>query len=87
MSLPRSWRPYDYKNPLGKRETIYAPTLVELRERENLITKDVLDGIDTSSSRLTVNDLYERWKPIRALDVKAEILRERTSLGGMRLYD
>ena len=44
---------YDYKNPLGKRETIYAPTLVELRERENLITKDVLDGIDTSSSRLT----------------------------------
>ena len=68
---------YDYKNPLGKRETIYAPTLVELRERENLITKDVLDGIDTSSSRLTVNDLYERWKPIWELDVKAGILRER----------
>lgn len=78
---------YDYKNPLGKRETIYAPTFVELRERENLITKDVLDGIDTSSSRLTVNDLYERWKPIWELDVKAGILRERTFHNYCYMYE
>ena len=27
---------YDYKNPLGKRETIYAPTFVELRKGRTL---------------------------------------------------
>ncbi len=78
---------YDYKNSLGKRETVYAPTLVELRKREDLITKDVLDGIDTTSARLTVNDLYERWKPIRALDVKAGILRERTFYNYCYMYE
>lgn len=78
---------YDYKSSAGRRETIYAPTLVELRKKEDLVTKDVLDGIDSSSNRLTVNDLYERWKPIRALDVKAEILRERTLHNYCYMYE
>lgn len=78
---------YEYKAALGKRETIYAPTLVELCEKEKLITRDVLDGIDASSSRLTINDLYERWKPIRALDVKAGIIRERTFHNYCYMYE
>ena len=78
---------YEYKSTTGKRETIYAPTLVELRKKEDQVTKDVLDGIDASSNRLIVNDLYERWKPIRALDVKAEILRERTFHNYCYMYE
>ena len=44
-----------------KRHTIYAPTLQELRKKEDAIAKDMLDGLRVSAESLTLNDLYDRW--------------------------
>lgn len=37
---------YVYIDPLGKKRTIYAKSLVKLREREEQLQKDQLDGLD-----------------------------------------
>ena len=37
---------YVYVDPLGKKRTIYAKSLVKLREREEQLQKDQLDGLD-----------------------------------------
>ena len=37
---------YTYKNPLGKRGYVYATTLQELREKEDKLIRDQLDGLD-----------------------------------------
>ncbi len=37
---------YVYIDPLGKKRTIYAKSLVRLREREEQLQKDQLDGLD-----------------------------------------
>ena len=38
---------YTYTNPVGKRCYIYANTLMELREKEDELKRDQLDGIDS----------------------------------------
>ena len=38
---------YTYTNPLGKRAYVYATTLQELREKEEQLIRDQLDGLDT----------------------------------------
>lgn len=45
----------------GKRQTIYAPTLVELREKEQAVLKDKSDGIRTEAKNVTLNDIYDLW--------------------------
>lgn len=49
---------YDYRwtTPDGKRHTIYATTLDELREKEEEIISDKRDGIRVENKRITVND-------------------------------
>ena len=47
-----------------KRENViqtYAKTLEELREKENDVLRDILDGIKADKNSLTINDLYYRW--------------------------
>lgn len=53
---------YEYKYPIGngKRRSIYAKTLEELRVLEKQIEKDVLDGLNLDNN-LTVNQIYEKW--------------------------
>ena len=57
---------YIYTDPLGKQRTIYAKTLEKLREEEEKLVRDQLDGIDNYvSGRATVNymftDLYRLY--------------------------
>ena len=54
---------YDYRwtSPDGKRHSIYASTLEELRAKEEQITVDVHDGIKTETRMVTVNELFDLW--------------------------
>lgn len=54
---------YDYRwtTPDGKRHTIYAATLNELREKEEDIISDKRDGIKVEVKRITVNDMFDLW--------------------------
>ncbi len=56
---------YKWRDKKGKRHSIYARTLKELREKEADTLRDVLDGIQVDSIKLTVNDLYKRWIQIK----------------------
>ena len=38
---------YQYKDPFGKTRCIYSKDLMKLREKEKLLIKDQLDGIDS----------------------------------------
>lgn len=84
---PNGTYAYTYKDAVRKKKTVYAPTLVELRKKEEEVTRDVIDGIDSDASRLTINDLYRRWKPMRELDVKAGLLREKTLINYCYMYE
>lgn len=50
------WRTAD-----GKRHSVYAKTLDELREKEAAIQRDKSDGIRTDASNTTVNDIFDMW--------------------------
>lgn len=51
----------------GKRQTIYAGELPELREKEKQIAKDLDDNIltDTAIKKMTLNTLFERYMQTR----------------------
>ena len=51
---------YVYKDAAGKRQTISAPTLDDLREKEKGVQINVLIGVKSPAS-LTINDLFVRW--------------------------
>lgn len=50
------WRTSD-----GKRHSVYARTLEELREKEQAIQRDKSDGIRTDAKNVTLNDIYDMW--------------------------
>ena len=54
---------YDYRwtSDNGKRHSIYAKTLEELRIKEAEIEKDKGDGIRTEVRNVTLNDIFELW--------------------------
>ena len=43
----------------------YAPTLEELREKEETIQRDLLDGIDYAGGEITVSELVDRYINLR----------------------
>lgn len=47
-----------------ERHTIYAPTLEELREKEQQVQRDKSDGIKVGS-KATVNDVYDLWAQLK----------------------
>lgn len=53
---------YRWTDKQGKRHSIYAQTLEELRKREAETANDIFDGIRTESKTVTVNEMYEAWK-------------------------
>lgn len=63
---------YRYVDLSGKKRTIYATTLVELREKEKQIERDLQDGIDSSKGDMTLNQLFQIY-----MDTKSD-LREST---------
>ena len=54
------WRTSDHR-----RHSIYAPTLEELREKEQTILKDKSDGIRTDAQKVTLNDVYDLWVQLK----------------------
>lgn len=52
---------YRYKNLQKKWQYVYAPTLDELRQKEEAIQKDINDGIDYAAGEVTVMALLERY--------------------------
>ena len=60
---------FRYTDISGKRQTIYAGDLPELRLKEKQIQKDLDDSIltDTSVKKMTLNTLFERYMSTKAL--------------------
>ncbi|MFC2734668.1 MAG: integrase DNA-binding domain-containing protein [Oribacterium sp.] len=54
---------YDYRwtSRDGKRHSIYAKTLEELREKEDKVANDQYEGLRVEGDSATVNDLYDMW--------------------------
>ena len=75
-----SYRFTDIKT--GKRRTIYAQDLPELREKEKKIAKDMDDNILTDSAikKMTLNTLFERYMATREL-------KESTRVNYLRIWD
>lgn len=56
---------YRWRSPNGKRHTVYAPTLKELREKEEQIWRDMVDGIRADVKNITINDVYAIWISVK----------------------
>ncbi|MDC0803552.1 MAG: site-specific integrase [Clostridium sp.] len=56
---------YKWRDNRGKRHSIYAKTLDELREKEIDVLRDALDGIRADKKDITINDLYYRWVQLK----------------------
>ena len=56
---------YKWRDKCGDRHSIYAKTLDELRDKENDVLRDVLDGIRAQKKDLTINDLYNTWVQLK----------------------
>lgn len=52
---------YRFQNKLGKRITVYAPTLKELREKEAEITKQIITTGQYSKGEVTILEMMERY--------------------------
>ncbi len=53
---------YSYTDPLGRRKFIYANDLTELREKEQKLQRDQLDGLDLyAQGKATINDTFDRY--------------------------
>ncbi len=72
---------YRYVDLSGKKKTIYAVTLVELRGKEKKIERDLQDGIDTSRGDMTLNQLFKIY-----MDIKTD-LRESTWCNYMAVWN
>ena len=56
---------FKWRDKTGKRHSVYAKTLNELREKELDVLRDTLDGISANTKNLTINDLYAKWKKLK----------------------
>lgn len=52
---------FRYLDTHGKRRSVYAPTLDELRRKEDQIRRDVADGIDSTEAQISVLGLVDRY--------------------------
>ncbi|MDU2558788.1 MAG: site-specific integrase [Anaerococcus prevotii] len=73
---------YSYKDIYGKRKFIYAKDLKKLREREAILIKDQLDGLDIYvAGKAKLNFVFDRY-----ISTKTE-LRETTYTNYVYMYD
>lgn len=64
---------YRWTDISGKRKTVYANTLNELREKEFEITKtEKISGISYSDSKITVGELIERYKKLKNVKITTQ---------------
>ena len=73
---------YSYTDKSGKRNHVYARDIVTLREKEDVIKRDLLMGIDLFAARhITLNDTVDRY-----LSIKRN-LKESTKVNYIYMYD
>lgn len=73
---------YAYADEAGKRRYIYSKNLTTLRQREEQILRDKLDGIDSGQAKnQTLNDIFDKYMATR------KDLAERTFAGYMYQYN
>lgn len=73
---------YAYTDYYGKRQYVYANDLVTLRQKEEEILRDKLDGIDSQAARnQSLNDIYDKYMATR------KDLVSRTYAGYMYQYN
>lgn len=56
---------YRWTTQNGKRHSVTASTLEELREKEDEIIRDKCDGIKADAKNITVNDIFELWATMK----------------------
>ncbi len=56
---------YKWRDKIGRRKSIYAKTLPELRRKQKEILRNTLDGLDTDNSNLIINDMFNLWIKIK----------------------
>lgn len=56
---------YSWTDLNRKRNFVYAKTLEELRNKEEQILKDKLDGIKSEARYVTINELFDLWKVMK----------------------
>lgn len=57
---------FKYTDSCGKRHSLYASTLDELRAKEEVLNRDILEGIKSANRTLTINDYYSLWLEIKS---------------------
>lgn len=64
----RSSNTFEYKwtDQNGKRQSVSAKTLAELRKKEDEINKNALDGYDYNELDASINQYYDLWKQIKS---------------------
>ena len=73
---------YTYTDPFGKRKYTYSKDLVKLREKEQKLLKDQLDGLDVyAAGNANLNFVFDRY-----ISTKTE-LRRTTYTNYMYMYD
>lgn len=73
---------YTYTDPEGRRKSIYSKDIKTLREREDQLIKDQLDGLDTYvAGSATINFVFDRY-----ISTKAE-LRNTTMTNYKYMYN
>ena len=73
---------YTYTDPDGKRRSIYSKDIGELRRREEMLTKDQLDGLNVYvAGNASVNFVFDRY-----ISTKSE-LRETTRQNYKYMYN
>ncbi len=78
---PNGTYEYRFKDRCGNEKSVYAKSLSLLRDKEELIDRDVLDGMNTNRYSMTVNDLYDRWESLKCG------LKENTLVGYRFMYE
>ena len=67
---------YRYKDAYGEERQIYANTLLELREKEKHIQRDLLDGIRTGEAqKITLNLLFDGFIQRKRREVRPSTIR------------
>lgn len=56
---------YRWVDEEGKRKTVYAKTLDQLRVQEEIIEKDRLDRVKSEARFITLDDVYELWVQLK----------------------
>ena len=72
---------YRWTSRDGKRHSVYANTLEELREKEEQILADKNDGIKAEAKCVTVNEIFDLWKELK------RGLKDNTYQNYLYLYD